>query len=189
MELDRRAAQLGLNRFHQRPALGAGDVAGREVGEPSVADRHQVAADRPVVGTELDAHGRGLQRSPARVIPLGVVAEQAERRHVAGRQEPVGNVPRPADDPLASDPVHLGNPGRFERSHAIESANGSSAAPSGITMTYLVLDMGVTASGELQLPANTRPRATGPCTIVTWISIRESCSRFEKPVAHLTQRS
>ena len=133
---------VGLDRLDQRPAFFAGDVPGGEVGEAPAADGHEVAAHGPVVGPERDAHRRGLQRRSAGVIALGVVAEQAQRRDVAGRQEPIGHVPRAADDPFAGNPVHLGNFAAWSGVRPPSAANGSSAAPSGITMTNRVsLDM------------------------------------------------
>jgi hypothetical protein len=53
-------------------------------------------------------------------INLGVVAEEAERGDIASRQEAVGHVPRPAEDALASDRVHLGRARGFERRLAAE---------------------------------------------------------------------
>ncbi len=95
-------------------------MSGGEVAEAAIADRHQVAADRPVVRAERDAGRRGFERSPTSKDLLGVVAEEAQGRHVATGKEPVGDVLRPAEDTLACDRVHLRDLRRLERSLAAE---------------------------------------------------------------------
>ena len=100
-ELDIGPAQRGVQGLHQRPALLAGDVPRGEIGEPAVLDGHQITADGPVFGPQHHVHGGRLERSPSGVVILGVIAEEAQGGHVAGRQEPVGHVPRAAHNPLA----------------------------------------------------------------------------------------
>ena len=114
-EFDRRTSERSLDRFHQGASLGIRDVTRGKVGKLTLQNRHEIASDRPVVRPKLDAHRRGLKRCPPRVVLVRVVPQQAERRHVAGRQEPVRDVPRPADNPRGGNPIHLRNPRRLKR--------------------------------------------------------------------------
>ena len=80
----------------------------------------EVAADRPVVGAEGNAHGGGFERRPAGVDGEGVVAEEAERGHVAGRRQRPRHVVGAADDAGLGDAVHVRLAGRLQRRLAAE---------------------------------------------------------------------
>ncbi len=108
-----RSAQGLLEAIDQRPAVGMVDVARGEVAHLLVFDRDQVAADGPVVGTQADAQGRGLQWGPAGVNDERVVAEQAQGGHVTGRRQRGRHVVGAADDSRACDAVHVGWPRRL----------------------------------------------------------------------------
>jgi hypothetical protein len=76
-------AELVVERGDDRVALHVRRMTGREVDHDRlvvVGERDQVASVRNLVGFELDAHRRRLDRSATRVVPLGV---EAEDRHVA----------------------------------------------------------------------------------------------------------
>ena len=82
--------------------------------EPAVLDRHQVAADRPSRRAPARCPWRRPPAAPGPCSSARVVAEEAERGHVAGGKEPVGDVPRPAHDSFARDrsmPVACAPPG------------------------------------------------------------------------------
>ena len=53
MELDVGPAQARLDGLDQRAAFLARDMPGREIGQPAVVDRHEIAADGPVVGAQV----------------------------------------------------------------------------------------------------------------------------------------
>ena len=79
-------------------ALLAREVAGREVDHRAgVVDGDEVAAVRDLVGRELDAHRRGLDRRAAGVVLGGVVAEDREVADVAARREARGDDGRAPD--------------------------------------------------------------------------------------------
>ncbi len=114
------SAERGVDGLDERPAFLAGDVAGREVAHLAVLDVDEVAADRPVVGAERNAHRRGFERRPAGVDGERVVAEEAERGHVAGRRQRRGHVVGAADHAGAGDAVHVRLAGRLQRRLAAE---------------------------------------------------------------------
>ena len=62
----------------------------------------------PVVRPQRDAHRGGFERRPAGVDDEGVVAEEAERGHVAGRSERVRDIVGTADNAGLGDAVHMG---------------------------------------------------------------------------------
>ena len=62
-----RAAESRVDCLDQRAAVLAGDVAGREVAHLPVLDRHEIAADGPVVGAEGNAHRGRFERRAAGV--------------------------------------------------------------------------------------------------------------------------
>ena len=98
-------AERGVERGDDRVALLAAHVTGREVdhaaGRVAVGERDEVAAVRDLVGTELDAHRRGLDRRAAGVVLGGVVSEDRHVADVAARRQPVRDDARPADLRLA----------------------------------------------------------------------------------------
>ena len=124
MELDVGPPQRRLNGLDEHAALLVRDMPGGEIGQPAVVDRHEVAADGPVVGAQGHAHRRGLERCTPGVIALGVVTEEAQRGHIAGRQEPVGHVARPAHDSLPRHAVHRRQIRRLKRRLASERIIG-----------------------------------------------------------------
>ena len=62
---------LAWECFDQRPPFVVGDVPGGEVAEQAVADRHEIAADRPVVLAPARRPSRRPRAEPARVVFLG----------------------------------------------------------------------------------------------------------------------
>ena len=83
------AAEHVVERGDDRVALLAGEVTGGEVDHGAgVVDGDEVAPVRDLVGRELDAHRRGLDRRAAGVVLGGVVAEDREVADVAPRRQP-----------------------------------------------------------------------------------------------------
>ena len=75
-------------------------MAGREVDHDRrvvVGERDEVAAVRDLVGPELDAHRRGLDRRATGVVAGGVEAEDRHVADVAARREPGRDDRGPAD--------------------------------------------------------------------------------------------
>src|SRR5262249_33645884 len=79
------AAQLFVDGGHESGAIRIMDVTRGEVVHSAFADRDQIAADRPVGRTELEAHRHRLEWGPAGVDGERIVAKQTEGGDVARR--------------------------------------------------------------------------------------------------------
>jgi hypothetical protein len=83
VELELRASQSFLQPRHDPPRVVGRYVAGREVAHHPVVDRHQVAAPGGVVGAQIDADVRRLERRAAGVDRRRVVPQHREVGDVA----------------------------------------------------------------------------------------------------------
>jgi hypothetical protein len=101
------AAERGADGFDERSAFLAGDMASREVAHLAVFDVHQIAADRPVIRPQGNAHRGRFERRAAGVDHERVVAKETERGHIAGRSERVRNIVGTADNASLGDAVHV----------------------------------------------------------------------------------
>ena len=115
-------AERGVERGDDRVALLAREVAGGEVDHRAVGvDGDEVAAVRDLVGRELDAHRRGLDRRAAGVVLGRVVAEDREVADVAARAAARRGSPsaRPTS-PRAASAREVRHARGFERRAAAE---------------------------------------------------------------------
>jgi len=65
---------------HQEKA--GGYLPGGEAPHDLVVNRHEIAADGPVVGAEFDPLGGSLEWRAAAVISHGIIAQQAKIGHI-----------------------------------------------------------------------------------------------------------
>jgi len=85
VELQTVAAEIGLHRLDQRTRFFAGDVAGGIIGHTAIFDGDEVTAEGHVAGPEGNVGASRLDGGAARVIFLGVVAEQAHVGYITAR--------------------------------------------------------------------------------------------------------
>jgi hypothetical protein len=83
IELQLAARQFALQVVDEALGELVGDLAGGETFHHAVLNRDKVAANRPVVGAQLNSLGGGFERRAAGVEFERVVSKQAHRRHVA----------------------------------------------------------------------------------------------------------
>ena len=129
-----------VERGDDHVALLAGDVAGREVDHRAgVVDGDEVAPVRDLVGREVDAHRRRLDRRATGVELDRVVAEDGEVADVAPGREP-GRDHLGQADLRASRPgcARWGMRAASSGVRPSSSASGSSAQPSGTSTMYFI---------------------------------------------------
>ena len=106
-----------------RCALLTRRVTGGEVDHHrrcGVVQRDQVAAERDVVGPEIDAHRCRLDRRTPGVEARRVVPENRHVADVAARRKPLGDHRRPADFGARSEARECGHRRRLERGAIVE---------------------------------------------------------------------
>ena len=117
-------AERGVERGDDQVALLAGDVAGGEVDhrvDRASSDGDEVAAVRDLVGREVDAHRRGLDRRATGVVLGGVVPEDREVADVAARRQALrDDLGRGRPRRCAARPRQVRHARRFERRAAVE---------------------------------------------------------------------
>ena len=132
---DRRPAR---RRAPRRSGGSARSRDGRRRSRPSCRrpERDQVAAVRDLVGRELDAHRRGLDRRPAGVELERVVAEDRQVPDVAAGRQPAGDHLGPADLAALRERGRFGSAAASSGVFPSSASTGSSAQPSGTRTTY-----------------------------------------------------
>ena len=85
-----------------------------------VFDGDQIAADGPIVRSQFDSLGGGLQRRPAGEMFQRVVAQQAQVGRVGARRQRFGRIVGRPDHAGGRHGVHRRNVGRLERRLAAE---------------------------------------------------------------------
>ncbi len=85
-----------------------------------VGERDEVAAVGNLVGTELDPHGRGLDRRAARVVPRRVEAQDRHVADIATRRQPRRNDRRAPDLGTQRERGQARHARRLERGSAPE---------------------------------------------------------------------
>ena len=137
MEDDLVAAQLRLQRGDHlgrrlRRRMSAGEVEHRAV----VADGHEVAAIRHLVGPQLQPEGRRLDRRATGVVRRRVVADDRHVADVGPRAEARSGSPRPARPRRAASADSVGIDAASSGVRPPSASIGSSAQPSGTHTTY-----------------------------------------------------
>jgi hypothetical protein len=119
-ELPRFRSHGGLHRFEQASALVRGDVTCGEVDHDLVLDGHRVAANRPVVGAELNSAGCGFDGRTSGEVSVGIVSEQRHVCDFATRRQVGRRIVRYADEPLAGNRIHRRQIGGLQGSFSTE---------------------------------------------------------------------
>src|ERR1051325_1562740 len=104
---------LFRSRFLARD-VARGEVF-HELARSASSDRDQIAAERDVLGREVDADARRLQRRAAGVIERRIVSQDAHVADVAAGREAVRDRVREAEDAARREPVHVRRGRDFER--------------------------------------------------------------------------
>ena len=110
----------GLCRREECGRLGGRDMPRGEVLHDTVAHRDEIAADRPVVGSERDALRGRLEGRAAGEGDQRVVADEAHARHLRARRQRVGHVVREPDAAGDGERVHARRAGGLERRASLE---------------------------------------------------------------------
>ena len=79
-------------------------------------DADEVAAQRQVIGRQLDAYGSGLQRATPLIDDVLVVTKDAAVGHFGARMEAIGHSLQTATSSMARQPIHSGRIGILEES-------------------------------------------------------------------------
>ena len=96
------------------------NMPGGEIAHRLVFDRHQIAANGPIVRAKLNSLRRGFQRRTAGEMLHRVVAEQAQARDIGTGRQRRRHVVRSADDASCDDCIHRRRAGRLQRRFAAE---------------------------------------------------------------------
>ena len=114
------AAELRVQRRHDRVALLTRQMARREVDHGAVDDGDEIAPERDLLGTELDTHRGGLDRRPTGVELRGVVTEDREIADVAARRQAGRDHLGASDLPSGRERGESGHASDLERRPTVE---------------------------------------------------------------------
>ena len=135
------AAELHVERLDDRRGILAGGVAAGEIDHRAVAvDGDEVAAVGDLIGAELEAQRRGLDRRAAGVEAGRVVAEDRHVADVAARAAGPAGITAARPTRAASAPASAASASTRPRAgvRPPSESSGSSAHPSGTHTTYFM---------------------------------------------------
>ena len=90
----------------------------RKIAHHLILDRHQVAADRPIVRPEINTLRGSFERRPSGKVLIHVIAQQTHVGDSRAGREMVGDIVCPTNDTCRGDHIHVGRLGRLQRSLA-----------------------------------------------------------------------